>query len=48
MAFWTYYFLSCALNEKTDTVYAIKDTGGMIIDNNEITLLGDVQKFSRQ
>lgn len=41
-------YINKVLNEKTDTVYAIKDTGGMIIDNNEITLLGDVQKFSRQ
>ena len=35
------------LNEKTDTVYAIKDSGGIIVDNNLITLLGDIQIFSR-
>ncbi|MBE6083177.1 Type 1 glutamine amidotransferase-like domain-containing protein [Sporanaerobacter sp. PP17-6a] len=33
------------LKEKTDTVYAIKDTGGIILDNNIITLLGDVVTF---
>lgn len=35
------------LNERTDTVYTIKDTGGIIVDNNAITLLGDTQTFSR-
>jgi peptidase E len=35
------------LNEKTATVYAIKNTGGLIIDNNVITLLGGVTKFNR-
>lgn len=36
-----------ALKEKTDTVYAIKDTGGIILDNNMITLLGDIITFNR-
>ncbi|WBW96395.1 Type 1 glutamine amidotransferase-like domain-containing protein [Oceanirhabdus sp. W0125-5] len=35
------------LKEKTDTVYAIKDTGGIILDNDKITLLGDVVTFKR-
>lgn len=35
------------LNEKVETVYAIKDSGGIIVDNNLITLLGDTQIFSR-
>jgi len=35
------------LKEKTDTVYAIKDTGGIIIDNNMITLRGDVVTFNK-
>lgn len=33
------------LNEKIDTVYAIKDAGGIIVDNERITLLGDVEIF---
>ncbi|KYH30057.1 peptidase family S51 [Clostridium tepidiprofundi DSM 19306] len=36
-----------ALKEKTDIVYAIKDTGGIILDNNTITLLGDVITFKK-
>ncbi len=40
-------YIDKVLNEKKDTVYAIKDTGGIIIDNNEITLLGDTHIFSR-
>ena len=41
-------YINKVLNEKTDTVYAIKDTGGIIVDNNEITLLGDTYIFNRQ
>ncbi|SFD03194.1 Type 1 glutamine amidotransferase-like domain-containing protein [Clostridium uliginosum] len=41
-------YINKVLNEKINLVYAIKDTGGIIIDNNEITLLGDTQIFSRQ
>ena len=41
-------YINKVLNEKTDTVYAIKDTGGIIVDNNEITLLGDTHIFNRQ
>lgn len=33
------------VNEKINTVYAIRDTGGIIIDNEKITLLGDTQIF---
>jgi len=41
-------YISKVLNERTDTVYAIKDTGGIIVDNNVITLLGDTKIFSRE
>ncbi|OAA89389.1 Type 1 glutamine amidotransferase-like domain-containing protein [Clostridium coskatii] len=40
-------YINKVLNEKTDTVYAIKNTGGIIVDNNSIKLLGDTQTFSR-
>lgn len=40
-------YISKVLNEKTDRVYAIKNTGGIIVDNNSIKLLGDTQTFSR-
>lgn len=33
------------LNEKTDTVYAIKDNGGIIVENGNLLLLGDVVIF---
>lgn len=36
-----------ALEEKTTTVYAIKDTGGIILDSDKIRLIGDVTKFNR-
>lgn len=41
-------YINKVLNERVDTVYAIKDTGGIIVDNNAITLLGDTQIFSRE
>ena len=41
-------YINKVLNERTDTVYAIKDTGGIIVDNSAITLLGDTQIFSRE
>lgn len=40
-------YINKVLNEKKATVYAIKNTGGIIVDGNSITLLGDSQKFSR-
>jgi len=40
-------YINKVLNERVDMVYAIKDTGGIIVDNNAITLLGDTQIFSR-
>lgn len=40
-------YINKVLNEKTDTVYAIKNTGGIVIDNNLITFLGDTQTFTR-
>lgn len=40
-------YINKVLNEKSDTVYAIKNTGGIIIDNNVTTLLGDTCTFSR-
>jgi len=39
------YYINRVLDEKINTVYAIKDTGGIIIDNEKITLLGDTQIF---
>jgi peptidase E len=33
------------LKERTDTVYAIKDNGGIIVDNGNFILLGDVVTF---
>jgi len=41
-------YINKVLNERVDTVYAIKDTGGIIVDNSAITLLGDIQTFSRE
>jgi len=38
-------FINKVLNEKRVPVYAIKDTGGIIIDNNIIELIGDVMTF---
>ncbi|NMM64684.1 type 1 glutamine amidotransferase-like domain-containing protein [Clostridium sp. P21] len=40
-------YINKVLNEKTDTVYALENTGGIIIDNNSITLLGDTHTFNR-
>ncbi|MEG1255036.1 Type 1 glutamine amidotransferase-like domain-containing protein [Clostridium sp.] len=33
------------LKEKTDTIYAIKDNGGIIVDSGNLLLLGDVVTF---
>lgn len=41
-------YINKVLDEKTDTIYAITDTGGIIVDNHEVALLGDTQKFCRQ
>ncbi len=35
------------LDEKKRIVYAIKDTGAIVINNNHIELLGDVTKFNK-
>lgn len=35
------------LKEKTDSIYAIKNTGGIVLDEDEITLMGDVVTFNR-
>lgn len=35
------------LQGKTDIVYAIKDKGGLIVDNNEISLIGDVTTINK-
>lgn len=40
-------YINKVLNEKVNTVYAIKNTGGIIIDDNSITLLGDTQTFTK-
>ena len=34
------------LNEKKDTLYAITDNGGLIVDNKEVTLLGETHTFT--
>jgi peptidase E len=41
-------YISKVLDEKIDTVYAITDNGGLIIDQQKMMLLGNVRKFSRQ
>jgi peptidase E len=38
-------FISKVLKEKVDTIYAITDHGGIIVENDEVTLLGDVCIF---
>lgn len=38
-------YINKVLNEKIDTVYAITDTGGIIVDQQKIMLLGDVHTF---
>ena len=40
-------YINKVLNEKTDTVYAITDTGGIIVEHLKVVLLGDTRKFSR-
>lgn len=40
-------YINRVLREKKDKVYAITNAGGIIIDNKEITLLGDIKTFSR-
>jgi len=41
-------YINKVLNEKKDRLYAIKNTGGIIVDNNQITLLGDIEIFDRK
>lgn len=41
-------YINKVLFEKRDRVYAITNTGGIIVDNKKIILLGDTQTFSRQ
>lgn len=40
-------YIKKVLMDKKDKIYAIGDTGGVIIDNEEIILLGDTQVFSK-
>lgn len=37
-----------ALKEKTDTIYAIRDKGGIIVDGGNLLLLGDVVTFKNK
>lgn len=37
-----------ALEDKTNTVYAIKNNGGILIDNNKVLLFGDVITFNKK
>jgi peptidase E len=39
-------YIEKAINEKSKKVYAIKDKGGIIINNGELTLLGEVRLFT--
>lgn len=41
-------YINKVLSEKKDRVYAIKNTGGIIVDNNQIILLGDIEMFNRE
>ncbi len=41
-------YIDKVLGEKRDKVYAITNTGGIIVDNKRITLLGDTQTFNKQ
>ncbi|WP_238859523.1 MULTISPECIES: Type 1 glutamine amidotransferase-like domain-containing protein [unclassified Clostridium] len=41
-------YINKVLGEKREKVYAITNTGGIIIDNKKITLLGNIQTFSKQ
>lgn len=40
-------YIKRVLMDNKDKIYAIGDTGGVIIDNEEIILLGDTQVFSK-
>jgi peptidase E len=41
-------YIKKVLEEKKDTIYAITNNGGVIVDNKKIILLGDTQVFSMQ
>lgn len=41
-------YINKVLVEKRDKMYAITNTGGIIVDNKKITLLGDTQIFSKK
>lgn len=41
-------YINKVLREKRDKVYAITNTGGIIVDNEKIVLLGKVKTFSKQ
>lgn len=40
-----YESIKKVLHEKKDKIYAITNSGGIIVDNGQITVLGDVQTF---
>lgn len=40
-------FINRVLDEKRRTVYAIKDTGAIVMNNDNIELVGDVIKFNK-
>ncbi len=40
-------YIKKVLMDKKDKIYAIRDTGGVIVDNEEVILLGDTQTFSK-
>ncbi len=39
------YFIKKVLSEKKDIIYALKDNGGIIVENDSIKLLGEVIVF---
>ncbi|MDS1004485.1 Type 1 glutamine amidotransferase-like domain-containing protein [Clostridium sporogenes] len=41
-------YIKKVLLEKKDKIYAITNNGGVVVDNEKITLLGDTQTFSKQ
>lgn len=41
-------YINKVLREKREKVYAITNTGGIIVDNEKIVLLGKVKTFSKQ
>lgn len=39
-------YIEKVINEKSKKIYAIKDKGGIIVNNGELTLLGEARLFT--